>query len=151
MINSRAIEHLHPKIQDGAQSFLDKCEEAGIDVIITSTLRDHECQQKLYDKGRTEESKKKKERKVTNAKPGYSWHNWGLAFDFVPVVNGKAIWNDKEVFTQCGEIAESLGFTWAGRWKRFKEMAHCQYTGGLTLADMRAGKELENSPWAGNQ
>jgi len=46
------------------------------------------------------------------------------------------------LFTKCGEIAESVGLEWAGRWTKFKEMAHCQYTGGLTLADFQAGKTL---------
>jgi peptidoglycan L-alanyl-D-glutamate endopeptidase CwlK len=65
-----------------------------------------------------------------------------VAFDFVPLVNGKPAWNDTKLFTKCGEIAEKHGLEWAGRWKRFSELAHCQYTNGLTLADFQAGKTI---------
>lgn len=137
MINSRDIKDLHPKVQLKAEAFLTKCKAAGIDVLITSTYRDAESQNALYAQGRTRPGQK-----VTNAKAGQSWHNWRCAFDFVPIVNGKAQWDDASLFQKCGEIAESCGLEWAGRWKSFKEIAHCQYTGGLTLADFQAGKTL---------
>lgn len=137
MINSRDIDDLHPKVADLCRKFIKKCKDQGIDVLITSTYRDAASQNALYAQGRTTPGKR-----VTNAKAGQSWHNWRCAFDFVPIVNGKAQWNDVKTFTKCGEIAESLGLEWAGRWKSFKELAHCQYTGGLTLADFQAGKTL---------
>jgi peptidoglycan L-alanyl-D-glutamate endopeptidase CwlK len=94
-------------------------------------------QNALYAQGRTTPGKI-----VTNAKGGQSFHNYGVAFDFVPIVGGKAQWNDVALFTKCGEIAESIGLEWAGRWVKFKELAHCQYTGGLTLQDFQQGKTL---------
>ncbi len=137
MINSRDIKELHPRVADMCQLFLDKCKDEGIDVIITSTYRDRESQQTLYDQGRSKPGKK-----VTNAKPGQSFHNWRVAFDFVPIVSGKAQWNDISLFKRCGEIAKSIGLEWAGDWKSFKEYAHCQYTSGLTLKDFQEGKSL---------
>lgn len=137
MINSRKIEDLHPRVAEMARKFVERCDVAGIDVIITSTYRDHESQAALYAQGRTAPG-----RKVTNAKPGQSWHNWRLAFDFCPIVNGKAAWDDEKLFEVCGEIAEQIGLEWAGRWTSFRELAHCQYTGGLTLADLQNGKTL---------
>lgn len=137
MINSRNIDDLHPNVAAKCRDFLTRCKAEGIDVLITSTYRDHESQAALYAQGRTTPGKI-----VTNAKPGQSWHNWRVAFDFVPIVNGKAQWNDSKLFTRCGEIAETAGLEWAGRWVKFKEMAHCQYTGGLKLADFQAGKLL---------
>lgn len=137
MINSRSLSDLNPKVAAMCSEFINRCKTQGIDVIITSTFRDAAAQDKLYAQGRTEPGKK-----VTNAKAGQSYHNWRVAFDFVPVVNGKAMWNDAVLFIKCGEIAESVGLEWAGRWKKFNETAHCQYTGGLTLADFQAGKTL---------
>lgn len=137
MINSRKIEDLHPTVARLCAAFVARCAEAGIDVIVTSTYRDAESQAALYAQGRTAPGKK-----VTNARPGYSFHNFRVAFDFCPIEHGKCQWANTALFTRCGEIAESLGLEWAGRWKRFKELAHCQYTGGLTLADFRAGKRL---------
>jgi peptidoglycan L-alanyl-D-glutamate endopeptidase CwlK len=137
MINSRSLTDLNPKVAAMCSEFINRCKEQGIDVLITSTYRDAESQNALYAQGRTTAGKI-----VTNAKGGQSFHNWKVAFDFVPIVNGKAIWNDLDLFTKCGEIAESVGLEWAGRWVKFKENAHCQYTYGLTLADFQAGKTL---------
>lgn len=138
MINSRKLEDLLPVVAAKAAAFVVACRVAGIDVLITSTYRDHESQNALYAQGRTTPGKR-----VTNARAGQSWHNHRCAFDFVPIVNGKAMWDDTRTFKLCGAIAESLGLQWAGRWTSFPEMAHCQYTGGLTLADLQAGKKIK--------
>jgi len=137
MINSRKIEDLHPIVADMCRSFLERCKEVGIDVIITSTYRDLESQQALYNQGRTTPG-----RKVTNAKPGQSFHNFKVAFDFVPIINGKAQWNDLKLFKKCGDIAKSVGLEWAGDWVTFKEYAHCQYTANLSLKDFQNGKTI---------
>jgi peptidoglycan L-alanyl-D-glutamate endopeptidase CwlK len=137
MINSRKLEDLLPIVKKKCEEFIASCDKQGIDVLITSTYRDAESQNALFAQGRTTPGNK-----VTNAKAGQSYHNWRVAFDFVPLVNGKAQWNDIALFTKCGEIAEKCGLEWAGRWVKFKELAHCQYTGGLKLADFQAGKTL---------
>ena len=136
MINSRNLNDLHPKVAVIARMFVDRCRAKGIDVLIYSTYRDNESQAELYAQGRT-----KPGRKVTNAKPGQSWHNWRCALDFVPMFQGKPQWNDTSLYEQCGEIAESIGFEWAGRWKRFREFPHIQYTGGNTLAQFQNGTQ----------
>lgn len=137
MINSRDLKDLLPVVAAKCDAFIAECKRQGIDVIITSTLRDNESQDALYAQGRTKPGVI-----VTNAKGGQSIHNYACAFDFVPIVNGKAQWNDINLFNKCGAIAESVGLEWAGRWKTFKELAHCQYTGGLTLKDLQAGKKV---------
>lgn len=137
MINSRALSDLHPKVMQMCMEFIKRCKEAGIDILITSTYRDNESQNALYAQGRTLAGKK-----VTNAKGGQSFHNYKCAFDFCPLKNGKPAWEDTKLFTRCGEIGEAIGLEWAGRWKGFVELAHFQYTGGLTLADLQAGKKI---------
>jgi len=137
MVNSRNITDLHPHVAKLCVAFIAACKAKDIDVIITSTYRDNDSQNALYAQGRTFPGKK-----VTNAKAGESFHNYRIAFDFCPVVNGKADWNNLNTFTQCGELAESLGLEWAGRWEKFKEMAHCQFTCGLTLAQLKTGKTI---------
>ncbi len=139
MINSRNICDLHPFVEGLCYKFIGQCAKEGIDVIITSTYRDRDSQNALYAQGRT-----KPGAIVTNAKAGKSFHNYRVAFDFCPIVNGKCDWNNSATFTRCGEIAESIGLEWAGRWVKFKEMAHCQYTKGLTIADFEAGRTLED-------
>jgi len=137
MVNSRAIDDLNPHVAALCIAFIDACKKQGIDVIITSTYRDIEAQNALYAKGRTIPGLK-----VTNAKGGFSHHNWKCAFDFVPIVGGKAVWDNAKTWEHCGKIAESVGLEWAGRWTKFTEKCHCQATGGLTLADFQAGKHL---------
>jgi peptidoglycan L-alanyl-D-glutamate endopeptidase CwlK len=136
MINSRKIEDLHPYVAKLCRAFVAACKKDGIDILITSTWRDNESQNALYAQGRTKPGKK-----VTNAKAGQSFHNYKLAFDFVPIVNGKAQWNDLATFKRAGAIGERLGLDWAGRWVSFKELAHLQWSGGLSLAQLRAGKK----------
>lgn len=137
MKNSRNIDDLHPRVAAMCHLFVKKCTESGIDVLITSTYRDSESQQALYEQGRTKPGKV-----VTNARPGQSFHNYLLAFDFVPVVNGKINWNDANLFRRCGVIGEQCGLEWAGRWPKFKEMAHLQFTGGLTLRQLQNGATI---------
>jgi peptidoglycan L-alanyl-D-glutamate endopeptidase CwlK len=138
MINSRKLEDLHPKVKALCEQFIIACDKVDIDILITSTYRDMESQKALYAQGRTTKGKI-----VTNAKAGQSFHNYRVAFDFVPIVGGKCDWNNLGTFTRCGRIAESIGLEWAGSWTgKFKEMAHCQYTGGLTLTDFQQGKTL---------
>lgn len=141
MINSRSLNDLHPKVKPMVEEFIQKCADNGIDLLVTSTYRDHESQNALYAQGRTIPGKK-----VTNAKGGQSWHNWRVAVDIVPMRNGKPVWGttgtDGELWNKVGEIGESVGLEWAGRWKTFKEYAHFQYTGGLSLSDFQAGKTL---------
>ena len=138
LVNSRSLSDLNPKVAAMCSEFINQCKARGIDVIITSTYRDADSQTALYNQGRTMPGKI-----VTNAKAGQSFHNWKVAFDFCPIVNGKAAWDNKDLFATCGNIAEGIGLEWAGRWAgKFKETAHCQYTGGLTLADFQKGKTL---------
>lgn len=136
MINSRKIEDLHPYVATLCKKFVAAAKKEGIDVLITSTYRDAESQNALYAQGRT-----KPGRIVTNAKAGQSFHNYRLAFDVVPIVNGKAMWNDMRTFRRLGEIGKNIGLEWAGDWKAFKEYPHFQWTGGLSLGQLRAGKQ----------
>ena len=134
---SRNIDDLNPKVAALCHKFIVACAKQGIEVLITSTLRTEAEQAALYAQGRT-----KPGARVTNAKPGFSMHNFACAFDFVPIIHGKAQWDDQNSFEKCGAIGESLGLEWAGRWLKFQEMCHFQFTGGLTLADFRSGKRL---------
>lgn len=133
----RSIEDLNYPTRERAKMFLAGCAKAGITVLIYCTKRSRTEQDGLYAIGRTLPGKI-----VTNAKGGDSWHEYGSAFDFVPMIYGKPQWENKALYEKCGAIAESVGLEWAGRWKTFKETAHCQYRGGLTLAQVKSGMEI---------
>jgi peptidoglycan L-alanyl-D-glutamate endopeptidase CwlK len=134
---SRKINDLEPLVAMLCQQFVEECEKQGISVIITSTYRGLEEQAALYAIGRT-----KPGNRVTNAKPGQSMHGYRIAFDFVPIIHGKAVWNNSELFTKCGEIGEKVGLEWSGRWKIMRESCHFQVTQGHNLAYFQDGGKL---------
>lgn len=136
MINSRNIDDLLPSVAAMCRRFIEKCKDQGIEILITSTYRDMESQTALFEQGRS-----KPGRIVTNAKAGQSYHQYRCAFDFVPLVNGKPRWgkddDEMSLIKRCGEIGESVGLTWAGRWLTFKELLHFQYS-EKTLAQLQS-------------
>lgn len=160
-MGSRRIDDLHPSVQKKAVFMLGRCAEQGIQVIITCTLRSMKEQAALYAQGREEISKVNalravagmapiksiaENRIVTKAKPGESLHNYGLAFDVVPLEAGKPIWDPgHSVWQSIGKIGKECGLEWAGDWKgTIKEFPHFQYTGGLSLDQIRQGQMPEN-------
>jgi len=106
---------------------LDECRACGLDVLIYCTLRTHEEQAALYELGRSRPG-----RVLTCAKPGESLHNpdcngeaW--AFDAVPMMAGKPLWDDAGQVEQMGICGESVGLVWAGRWRgKLRERVHFQ-------------------------
>lgn len=59
---------------------------------------------------------------VTNAAAFQSWHQYGLAADCAFLRDGKLVISERDPWAMrgyqlYGEVAESLGLTWGGRWK----------------------------------
>lgn len=141
MINSRNLNDLDMRVRMRAEKHRELCAAEGIDLLIYCTYRDEEAQAAEYAKGRTLPGPIR-----TYAKPGYSMHQYKLAYDCVPMRNGKPVWNNKAVedaklWRLVGELGERAGLTWAGRWTgKLKETAHFQWTGGLTIEELREGK-----------
>lgn len=89
--------------------------------------------------------------KVTNARGGYSNHNFGIAVD-LGLFSGDDYLDSSnprlasEIYSRIAPVARSLGLEWGGDWKSFKDEPHFQYPTGLTLAQMRqrvaAGKPI---------
>jgi peptidoglycan L-alanyl-D-glutamate endopeptidase CwlK len=109
------------------------------------TLRTFKEQDGLYALGRTKPGKI-----VTNAKGGQSYHNYGLAFDIVLLVdrdkNGtfeSASWETNVDFDGDGKsdwrevvaIAKQYGWEWGGDWK-FTDMPHFQKTFGYSTKQL---------------
>ena len=132
----KKLQGVHPLVAAKAHQLIEQAYKEGINVIITQGLRTIEEQNELYAQGRTKPGKI-----VTNAKGGYSYHNFGLAFDFALLnPDGSVNWNVDEKWKRVGAIGKSLGLEWGGDWKDFKDYPHFQMTFGLSLADLRAGK-----------
>lgn len=143
---SRKIEDLHPITQQKAKEFLELAKKNGIEVLIYCTYRSPEEQGILYKQGRLREfgitvselneerkklglyplSEKEANRIVTNAKAWQSFHQYGFAFDCVPLQGGKPDWSNAEAYRLLGEIGKQVGLEWGGNWKHFKEFPHFQ-------------------------
>jgi peptidoglycan LD-endopeptidase CwlK len=76
----------------------------------------------------------------------YAMHNFGFAFDVAPLDAGKPVWNVSDPFWQrVGSMGKECRLEWTADWNRFRECAHFQYTGGLSLAEIRDGKRPARS------
>ena len=67
---------------------------------------------------------------VTNAAAFQSWHQYGLAADCAFVRGGKLVISEQDPWAMrgyelYGEVAESLGLTWGGRWK-MRDFGHTE-------------------------
>jgi peptidoglycan L-alanyl-D-glutamate endopeptidase CwlK len=138
MINSRSLDDLLPEVKARVDAFIGACKDQGIDILVTSTYRDDESQAALYAQGRTTQGKI-----VTNAGPGDSFHNYRCAVDVVPLVNSKPDWDGSDpIWAEIGRLGQEAGLEWAGNWVHFKELAHFQYTAGLTIAQLKEGASI---------
>ena len=126
---SRKIEDLHPSLQPICREFMRRCKAAGLSILITCTYRSTSEQDQLYAQGRNGPPGAR----VTNAKGGQSAHNFtqqnhpaARAFDIVPLVNGKPIWDEHHpAWQQAGQIGMELGLNWYGRpGAPFREFPH---------------------------
>lgn len=129
-ITKDRIAFLHPKIRDQVEQALLKIEAelpSGIQVRITQGLRTFAEQEALFSKGRTVPGKR-----VTNATGGQSIHNYGLALDFVLLVDGKVSWTVDENWRKVAEAFKAQGFSWGGEWKSLKDYPHLEKTFGHT-------------------
>jgi hypothetical protein len=112
------VETLHPAVKDDFIKFIEDA-EAGLDITlrVTQAMRTFKEQADLYAKGRTTQGPK-----VTNAKPGSSYHNYGLAIDLVVMNGNKPDWQ-----YNMGNLlpyAKKYGINWGGNFLRFKDYPH---------------------------
>ena len=128
--SDRRINSLHPKIRAKAKEFIIRAEkELGIKLRVTKGFRSIAEQDALYNQpwdgkdndgdGKIDES----DEKVTKAKGGKSYHNYGLAIDVVEIKNGKALWKNPN-WDKIGALGKKVGFEWGGDWKSFKDRPH---------------------------
>lgn len=149
-ITIRRIAEAHPLIRNKLLADYLECNNRilgkGVRLRFSHVYRSFETQKELYAAGRTLPGKI-----VTNAKPGRSYHNYGLAFDIVLLYdndgNGtfeEASWdmvrdgdNDKKAdWFEVIEFFKSKGWQWGGDFKTFKDYPHFQFTFGKSWKDL---------------
>lgn len=158
MTTEQHLDTLHPVFRAYVAQLLATCEARGCPFRLTQSLRSMEAQEALYMQGRHPlplvngvrasigllPIKEADNRVVTGAPPGYSLHNFGLAAD-VCYATGKPYEEKGRLITwdEFGTLAEAVELTWGGRWKK-PDRPHVEWTGGLTLGQLRAGKRPES-------
>jgi peptidoglycan LD-endopeptidase CwlK len=138
--SEKAIATLLPQVQPLARALVQKAAQSGICIKIICGFRTYAEQDALYAQGRTVPGDK-----VTNAKGGYSNHNFGIAFD-IGVFEGNNYLGDSPKYKAAGVIGTDLGLEWGGNWKTMSDQPHFQLRPGWASAmkesDMLA--ELRN-------
>lgn len=145
--SEKAIATLLPQVQPMARALVQKAAAAGINIRIISGLRTYAEQDALYAQGRTAPGSV-----VTNARGGYSNHNFGIAFD-IGVFEGNRYLGDSPKYKAVGVLGMDLGLEWGGNWKTIVDQPHYQLrpawamdlTERQMLAEMRA-RHASGSP-----
>lgn len=110
---SRNWDLLHPEFQRRLLlAFRLMRERHGYDMALLEGYRSPERQDRLAALGNG----------VTNARAFQSYHQFGLAADCAFLRDGKLVISERDPWAMrgyrlYGEVAESLGLTWGGRWK----------------------------------
>jgi peptidoglycan LD-endopeptidase CwlK len=156
-VSIERVEKLHPKIRDEVKELIEKAESklpATVAIRVVQGLRTFAEQWLLYQQGRT-----KPGNKVTNAKPGSSFHQYGLSIDFCFVIdkdgNGSfetISWDtlkdaDKDGLPDWEEVVrtfEAAGWESGKRWSKFVDAPHLQKTFGYKWKQLLAKHEAKD-------
>ena len=133
------IATLLPHVRPYARALYFKARDNGITINIISGTRTYAEQDALYAQGRT-----KAGNIVTNARGGYSNHNFGIAFD-IGVFSGNRYLPESPLYKAVGALGMELGLEWGGNWTSIVDQPHFQlrpaWAGDMTdramLAELR--------------
>lgn len=128
----KRVQQLHPLVVNDFRNFITEAENfLNITLRVTQGMRTFGEQQELYDMGRTKPGKI-----VTKAKPGASYHQYGLAVDLVQLIGKQVDWD----FDMASLVPFALkyGIEWGGHWVGFKDLPHFQKTLGYGWRELLA-------------
>lgn len=77
-------------------------------------------------------------RGVSRAHYLQSYHNYGLAADFVGWVNGSWTWDNSLPWDEVGRHAAMEGLNWGGNWSGFVDRPHVQFS-DFKVRDLKNG------------
>ena len=141
--SERNIATLLPQAQPIARALIESAAAIGIAIKVISGTRTYEEQNALYEQGRS-----KPGRIVTNARGGYSNHNFGIAFD-IGVFEGGRYLDESPAYKAVGALGIRLGLEWGGNWKTIQDEPHFQlrpaWAREMSERDMLAELRRRNS------
>ena len=128
--SEKRLQRLHPVLTTALRAVISELDGRGLTFEVVQGLRTFAEQDALYEQGRTTPGPI-----VTQARGGESNHNYGLAADLCPFVDGRPDWNaPMKVWTALGTTAAARGLEWGGGWKKFLDKPHVQLP-SLTVAE----------------
>lgn len=110
------LKEVHPILVRKVLQMISLAKEEGYNLTTVQGLRTFKQQNDLFAK----------RPRVTKARGGQSYHNYGVAVDVAFIVNGEISWNDR-LYRNVGRWASRVGLEWGGNWK-FVDMPHVQLT-----------------------
>lgn len=132
-----ALQTLHPKLQPSAIAAWTEAQAVmppNVQIVVVQGLRSFAQSDALYAQGRTEPGAI-----VTNAPAGESYHNYGLAFDFAMITDGKDDYAVGPNWMKVVSIMEAAGMTWGGNFpKGFCDDPHFENKYGHNWRDLLA-------------
>ena len=148
--SERAIATLLPQVQPLARALVESAATIGIAIKVISGTRTYDEQNALYEQGRTNSG-----RIVTNARGGYSNHNFGIAFD-IGVFEGGRYLEESPAYKAVGALGMKLGLDWGGSWRTITDEPHFQLRPAWAremserdmLAELRARRARGQSAFA---
>jgi len=111
---------VHPRLAVRAMAIIGAAAADGHTLRVTQGLRTFAEQDALWAQGRTVPGKR-----VTNARGGQSYHNYGLAFDVAVLVDGKVTW-DIDRYAALTPYAQRVGLEHGYTWSTFRDPPHFQ-------------------------
>jgi peptidoglycan L-alanyl-D-glutamate endopeptidase CwlK len=118
--SEKNIATLLPEVQPMARALVQRAAFNGIRIKVLSGLRTYAEQDEFYAQGRTAPGPK-----VTNARGGYSNHNFGIAFD-IGVFEGQKYLAESVKYKAVGVLGTDLGLDWGGNWTSIVDQPHFQ-------------------------
>ncbi len=118
------ISSLIPAAQPIATAFVAALGDElpdGVTAEIISAFRSYAEQDALYEQGRS-----KPGHRVTNARGGYSNHNFGVAWDIGLFDHGRYL-DDSPLYDLVGKVAHAQGLVWGGDWASIEDKPHVEW------------------------
>ena len=142
--SEKSIATLQPQVQPYARALIHKAAAIGLCIEVISATRGEEEQNALYAQGRTAPG-----RIVTNARFGYSNHNFGIAFDIGLFQGGQYV-PESPAYKAIGALGREIGLEWGGDWQSIDDEPHFQLrplwakalTEGEMEAELREGRAI---------
>ena len=136
----KRLSQIHLSIADLVTMLIEYLHEQNYNFHVYCGIRSYEEQEALYNKGRDADGNiVSSDDVVTNAKPGSSWHNFGLAVDLVRINSkGNWVWDySTPGWKVLADKAVELGLVAGANFQTIKDPPHVQKTGTLSLAKAR--------------